>query len=299
MIRQNEVEEIISLINDGYDAELLSFELDLPFEQVLSYEKQLKLRKFASESIKSGNIQIAIQKLKEFIDSTDNNIVEKAILLKLNAYANRTNVNQDEIEKLEEEKKKLGFSRNIEEILAEFQIQIPKRKSSNMKKKKKQSIIEETNEINIEEDIRTDEENDEPNYEETINIYKNVIAKKTKNCTNERNLLAFAYFRAGRIDEARDELLSIIEQTGNYTAYRQLIHLEKTEGNFNDAKLWAYDVLEKFPDSIDIREQLISIARKEKNSQEIIKLLREIIEIYPKNEKYKKRLEIIKNVKER
>ena len=299
MIRQNEVEEIISLINDGYDAELLSFELDLPFEQVLSYEKQLKLRKFASESIKSGNIQIAIQKLKEFIDSTDNNIVEKAILLKLNAYANRTNVNQDEIEKLEEEKKKLGFSRNIEEILAEFQIQIPKRKSSNMKKKKKQSIIEETNEINIEEDIRTDEENDEPNYEETINRYKNVIAKKTKKCTNERNLLAFAYFRAGRIDEARDELLSIIEQTGNYTAYRQLIHLEKTEGNFNDAKLWAYDVLEKFPDSIDIREQLISIARKEKNSQEIIKLLREIIEIYPKNEKYKKRLETIKNVKER
>ncbi len=99
--------------------------------------------------------------------------------------------------------------------------------------------------------------------------------------------MAFTYFRANRINEARNELLSIIKQCGSYLAYRQLIHLEKEEGNLDDAKLWAYEATENFPNNITIREQLISIAREENDTQEIIKLLKEIIEINPDNEKIK------------
>ena len=79
-------------------------------------------------------------------------------------------------------------------------------------------------------------------------------------------------------------------------AYRQLVHIEKKIGNLEDAKLWAYEALDKFPNSIEIREQLISIAKEERDEQEVIKQLRDIIEINPKNEKNKNRLKKIRAV---
>ena len=60
-----------------------------------------------------------------------------------------------------------------------------------------------------------------------------------------------------------------------------------------DARLWAYEALDKFPNSIEIREQLIALAKKEKDDQEVIRQLKEIIEINPINEKNKKRLKTI------
>ena len=138
-----------------------------------------------------------------------------------------------------------------------------------------------------------------PDYEEIINKYKREIEINPNKSLNKRNLLAFAYYRAGRIEEARDELLLLIEQLSSYMAYRQLIYLEKNEGNLDDAKLWAYDAIDKFPDSIDIREQLISIARVEKDDQEIIKLLKEIMDLDPNDERNKKRLETISKIEER
>lgn len=48
MIRQTEVEEIIRLIHSGMDLELLSFELEIPIEQIEIYKEQLQLRRFAS-----------------------------------------------------------------------------------------------------------------------------------------------------------------------------------------------------------------------------------------------------------
>ena len=130
-----------------------------------------------------------------------------------------------------------------------------------------------------------------PNYAEIINNYKSEIEKNPEKSLNKRNLLAFTYFKANKINEARNELLSIIKQYGNYLAYRQLIHLEKEEGNLDDAKLWAYEATENFPNNITIREQLISIAREENDTQEIIRLLKEIIDISPDNKKIKKDLE--------
>lgn len=298
MIRLNETEEIIRLIHNGFDLELLSFELDVPIEELQEYKKRLELRQFAKKSIKSGKIAEAIDRLNIFIENTDSNIIERTILLKLRAYTNRTTVNEEDLQDLEEERKKLGLSSSIDEVLEELKVQIPKRKSSNIRKKEQQNIKEQpTEEEQQEEEIK--EETSKPDYEEIINRYKAEIASNPQKSQGKRNLLAFAYFKAGRIDEAREELMKLAEETSSYMAYRQLIHIEKKEGNFEDAKLWAYEALDKFPNSIEIREQLISIARAEKDDQEIIRQLKDIIGIDPENEKNKKRLKTIMDRDER
>ena len=289
MIRINETEEIIRLIHKGFDLELLSFELDVPIEQLQEYKKRLELRQFAKESIKNGRMAEAVDRLNDFIKNSNNSIIEKTMLLKLEAYANRTNISEENLQKIEEERKRLGLFSNIDEVLEELQVQIPKRKSSNIRKKERQNIKEQPIQEEYEEEVQ--EETVKPDYEEIINRYRTEIDSNSQNAQEKRNLLAFAYFRAGRIDEARDELMMLIEETSSYMAYRQLVHIEKTEGNFEDAKLWAYEALDKFPNSIEIREQLISIARIEKDDQEIIKQLKDIISIEPESEKNKKRLQ--------
>lgn len=288
MIRLNETEEIIRLIHKGFDLELLSFELDVPIEQLEEDKKRLELRQFAKESINNGKIAEAVNRLNDFVKNTDNGIIEKTMLLKLEAYANRTNISEENLQKIEEERKRLGLFSNIDKVLEELQVQIPKRKSSNIRKKERQNIKEQPIQEEYEE---VQEETVKPDYEEIINKYKTEIESNSQNTQEKRNLLAFAYFRAGRIDEARDELMTLIEETNSYMAYRQLVHIEKVEGNFEDAKLWAYEALDKFPNSIEIREQLISIARIEKDDQEIIKQLKDIISIEPESEKNRKRLQ--------
>lgn len=297
MIRLNEVEEIIRLIHKGFDLELLSFELDVSIDQLQEYKKRLELRQFAEESIKNGKIAEAIDKLNTFIQCTDINIIERTMLLKLNAYVNRTNISAEDLQEIEEERKRLGLVSNIDEVLEELQVQIPKRKSSNIRKKEKQNIGEQTIQEEYVKEVQ--EETVKPDYEEIINRYKTEIESNSQNTQEKRNLLAFAYFRAGRIDEARDELMTLIEETNSYMAYRQLVHIEKLEKNLEDAKLWAYEALDKFPNSIEIREQLISIARAEKDDQEIIKQLKDIIVINPENEKNRKRLQSIIDKEER
>lgn len=298
MLRLNETEEIIRLINNGFDLELLSFELDIPIEQLQEYKKRLELRQFAKESIKSGKVAEAIERLNIFIENTDISIVERTMLLKLKAYTSKTSFNEETLQNLEEERKKLGLLSSIDDVLEELKVQIPKRKSSNIRKKEQQSIKEQQ----IEEEQHQDEKFEEitkPNYEKTINRYKTEIVSNPQKAQEKRNLLAFAYFQAGRINEARKELMSLAEDTSSHMAYRQLVHIEKKEHNFEDAKLWAYEALDKFPNSIPIREQLISIARLEKDDQEIINQLKYIISINPENEKNKKRLQSIRYKEER
>lgn len=289
MIRINETEEIIRLIHKGFDLELLSFELDVPIEQLEEDKKRLELRQFAKESINNGRIAEAVDRLNDFIKNTDNSIIEKTMLLKLESYANRTNISEENLQKIEEERKRLGLFSNIDKVLEELQVQIPKRKRSNIRKKEKQNIGEQPSQEEYVEEVQ--EETVKPDYEEIINRYKTEIDSNSQNIQEKRNLLAFAYFKAGKIDEAKDELMTLIEETNSYMAYRQLVHIEKTEGNFEEAKLWAYEALDKFPNSIEIREQLISIARIEKDDQEIIKQLKDIINIEPESKKNKKRLQ--------
>ena len=287
MIKLNETEEIIRLIYNGFDLELLSFELDVPIERLQEYKRRLELRQFAKKSIKNGKISEAIDKLNVFIEATNNNIIEKTMLLKLKAYINKTNISTEDLQNLEEERKKLGLSNSIDEILKELNVQIPKRK------KKQQNIIEQPNKEKIQ------EETSEPDYEKTINKYRTEIASNPQNVQGKRNLLAFTYFKAGRIDEARNELIKLTEETSSYMAYRQLVHIEKETGNWEDAKLWAYEALDKFPNSIKIREQLIALAKEEKDNQEIIKQLKDIISINPENSKNRMRLKTFMDNEER
>ncbi len=302
MLDPNEIEQIINLIHNGCSLKLLSSELDIPMEQILAFKKQLELRKFAKESIKKGQMQTAIEQLSSFVEMTETCFVEKMLLLKLKAYSNANSIDEDELRKIEEERKQAGFVRDIDEILDELQIQIPKRKNSNTRRKREQDA-EEPQIEKVVPPINTIEnkigEESISRYEKTIARYKAQIEQFPQNSSNARNLLAFAYFKAGKIEEARDELMSLIEERGSYIAYRQLINLEKTQGNFEDAKLWGEDCLEHFPNSIDVRRQLISAAIDNKDTQEAIKHLRQIIKMRPENEKDKKILEAISEVEEK
>lgn len=289
MIRNNEIEEIIRLINKGINVRLLAFELEIPFEDLENYKKQLELRKLIKRLVDTGKIDEALGYLTEFIETAEYSIIEKLMLIKLKAYAEKRVVTEEELQVLENEKKKIGLTKNINEILEELGIQMPKRKLSNLKKKNKQ---EKEIEDVIYEDYAEDIENKEINYEEIIKKYKEELKRNPQKALNTRNLLAFAYFKSNKIDEAREELLSLIEQNSSHTAYRQIVHLEKSQGNIEDAKLWAYDGLEKFPESIAIREQLITIAKQEDDNEEVIRQLKEIIEINPENGKNYKRLKI-------
>lgn len=298
MIRQNEAEEIIRLIHNGFDLDLLSFELDISTEQLQEFTKRLKIREFAKRSITNGTISEAICKLESLIENNDTYIIEQLMLLKLKAYADRTNINEQDMQELEEKRKKLGITNSLDKILTDLGLQIPKRKSSNLRKRKQ---IGTTNSINENEEVIEDDSEElvKPYYEDIIEKYKIEIQTNPQKSQLKRNLLAFAYFKTGKIDEARDELLTLIQETNSFIAYRQLIHIEKSQQNFEDAKLWAYEALDKFPNSIEIREQLISIAKSENDEQEIIRQLKDIIRIDSENEKNKKRLNSIMSKYER
>ena len=209
MIRNNEIEEIIRLINKGISVRLLAFELEIPFEDLENYKKQLELRKLIKRLVDTGKIDEALGYLTEFIETAEYSIIEKLMLIKLKAYAEKRVVTEEELQVLENEKKKIGLTKNINEILEELGIQMPKRKLSNLKKKNKQ---EKEIEDVIYEDYAEDIENKEINYEEIIKKYKEEIKRNPQKALNTRNLLAFAYFKSNKIDEAREELLSLIEQ---------------------------------------------------------------------------------------
>ena len=213
MIRLNETEEIIRLIYNGFDLELLSFELDIPIEKLQEYKNRLELRQFAKKSIKDNKILDAIEKLNVFIEETDNNIIEKTLLLKLKAYINKTTVNEEDLQKIEKERKELGFSSNIDDVLEALNIQIPKIKRSTIRKKEHQNIEEQHKEKIYNEIMK-------PDYEKMINKYKVEIASKPQKAHQKINLLAFAYFKAGKINEAIDELIALIEESSNFMAYR-------------------------------------------------------------------------------
>lgn len=64
MIKHNEIEEIKKLIKDGFDLELISFELDIPIEKIKQYKLEL-------ETIKQSNL-VKTYSAKEIIDNENN-----------------------------------------------------------------------------------------------------------------------------------------------------------------------------------------------------------------------------------
>lgn len=314
-------EEIIKIINNGFDIELIAFEFDIPIEKLQEYKNRLELRKFAKKSVGSKRINVAIKKLTEFVQENDDSLVERTMLLKLKAYLNSTKLSEEEVQKIEEERKQQGLFDNIDTILEELDIQIPVKKSKNIKNKKKQNTDEVvkadikkeiSKELSKEEhdfqEERNNSENDiKTHYEKLIEKYKEEIGsiKENQNGMNnileleKRNLLAFAYFKAGKTEEAKEELNALIKEKCSYVAYRQMVYLEKVQGNFEQAKLVAYKALKDFPNSREIREQLISIAELENNKVEVIRRLKEIGKLYPENDKVNKRLRELGCIDER
>ena len=89
-------------------------------------------------------------------------------------------------------------------------------------------------------------------YKKIEENYKKFIKENPDNSINERNLLAYTHFNMGRVDEAKKELEEIIKKYESYMAYRQLIYIEHMEGNLDNAKLWAYECLDRFPKNTGI-----------------------------------------------
>lgn len=258
MKKQKLREQIIKLLEMGFDAELISFELEIPTEdieecrkqlepmnndaeqekesndeatkidydeiinkykeQIQREQEQLQLRTFARNSLLDGNVQEAIKKLRNFVNQSEENVVESLMLQKLETLSKGHVVKINDLQDIEASKNRINIQRTL-------------------------------------------------------------------------NLLAFAYFKSGKINEAREKLQKIIDEYGDYNAYRQLIHIEKTQGNNEDYELWLYECLDKFPRDIWTRKQLLSIAKQKGDKKEQIKLLKEILDINPINEEAKIELE--------
>lgn len=69
MIGHSEVEEIKKLIKNGFDLELISFELDIPIEEIIQY-------KLESETVRKSN-SVRVYSAKEIIDSKNKNAHSK------------------------------------------------------------------------------------------------------------------------------------------------------------------------------------------------------------------------------
>ena len=164
------------------------------------------------------------------------------------------------------------------ELLA-FELDIPIEQLKNIKKsqekEKRETTKKKLTSEKYDEGIVKDEKT-RAYYKKIIDKYKKEIASNPQDFQEKRNFIAFAYLKLGKIDEARAELVKLIEEIDSFMAYRQLIYIEKLEGNIEDAKSWAYIAIDKFPNDIEVRKQLISIAKLENDNKEINNQLKNI-----------------------
>ena len=185
------------------------------------------------------------------------------------------------------------------ELLA-FELDIPIEQLKNIKKsqekEKRETTKKKLTSEKYDEGIVKDEKT-RAYYKKIIDKYKKEIASNPQDFQEKRNFIAFAYLKLGKIDEARAELVKLIEETDSFMAYRQLIYIEKLEGNIEDAKLLAYIAIDKFPNNVEVRKQLISIAKLENDNKEINDQLKNIDRINLQGRKNIERLQ--KNMKEK
>ena len=89
--------------------------------------------------------------------------------------------------------------------------------------------------------------------------------------------------------------MGIIGEHKSYYAYRQLIHLEKEVGNFEDAKIWALEAEDQFPNNLGLKEARFRIARKEGNIGDMFSIAKEIRSLSPEYTRYEKEAERYKD----
>ena len=165
-------------------------------------------------------------------------------------------------------------------LLEEYDIKLEKKEE----KKKESSIgTRETYQTSLLVKNITDEEIEE------------LRRKADKGTLNQKNIFAFILYKSGRIDESRDYLMGIIDSHKSYYAFRQLIHLEKEAGNLEDAKIWALEAEDQFPDNLGLKEARFRIARKEGNIDDMFSIAKEIRSLSPEYTRYEKEAERYKD----
>lgn len=288
MMREAQIEQILILLNEGVKPKYLSKEFGIDEMAMKDYCEQINIRNEIKTLVIQGKVREAINVLNIFIQNSEYNIVERLMLARLESYMSKELVKEETIEAFDLERREAGFSKSIDEVIKSWGIIIPRRKSSNIRKSLNEPVTEKK-------DIQEPKDDEEeeislPDYEKVIEKYKKELENNPSAPVNKRNLLAFAYFRAGKFDEARDELITLIDETKSYYAYKQIIHIEIISRNLDDAKFWAEEALKTFPQNIEIMEQMISIAKKQGDYGEAVKILKQVVNLNPGNARNKERL---------
>ena len=246
-----EREDFIALLKEGISERSLRIEFGLTKEYIDSLKKSISLREDLVQRLESKDTE-GLQKLIR-------KGRKKEVLI--DYVASFSEDREDEFfESFDSDSKQRFLS-----LLDEYGILLEK-------KTKKEEMLRERKDVKS----LTDEE------------IQRLREEAEKGTINKKNIFAFTLYRSGRIDEAREYLEGLILEHKSYTAFRQMIHLEKQEGNLEDAKLWTLEALEVFPGNIGIKEVEFRIARQEKDASEMMRIAKEISALSPSHTEYLK-----------
>lgn len=249
-------EDFIVLIKSGVSDKVMKLEFDLSDEDISSLRKSISIRDELVRCLE-GKDSLKLQKLIGKYRKKD---------VLVDYVASFSENKENEFFKGLDNNSKTRFS----SLLEEYNIKL--------EKPQKREISEEINK-----DIYVFRKSPKSLSDEEIEVLRINAESGT---INQKNIFAFTLFKSGRIDEARNYLMGIIDSSKSYTAYRQLIYLEKSEGNYEDAKIWALDADEQFPNNLGIKEVQFRIARDEKDVDEMIAIAKQIRGLSPDAKKY-------------
>lgn len=259
-------EDLIVLVKSGIRESVIKREFDVSDEEYNSILKSIDLRDELSKILQDKD-SVALQKLIKKYRKKDCLIDYVACLAE--------NKESEFLSKFDD----VSRSR-FNSLLEEYDIKLEKKEE----KKKESSIgTRETYQTSLAVKNITDEEIEE------------LRRKADKGTLNQKNIFAFILYKSGRIDESRDYLMGIIDSHKSYYAFRQLIHLEKEVGNLEDAKIWALEAEDQFPDNLGLKEARFRIARKEGNIDDMFSIAKEIRSLSPEYTRYEKEAERYKD----
>ncbi len=249
-------EDFIVLIKSGVSDKVMKLEFDLSDEEIVSLKKSISVRDELIRCLDDKD-SLRLQKLIKKHRKKD------VLVDYVASYSE--NREMEFLSSLDQDSKT-----RFNSLLEEYNIRLEKPRK--MEKREK-----------TEKDTYSSRKSPKSLSDEEIEVLRQ---KAEGGTINQKNIFAFTLFKSGRIDEARDYLMELIDTSKSYTAYRQLIHLEKSEGNYEDAKLWALDADEQFPNNLGIKEVQFRIAREEKDVEDMIALAKQIRGLSPDAKKY-------------
>ena len=257
-------EDFIALIKAGVSEKVMKLEFDLSEEEYVLLKKLIFIRDELVKALKAKNSQELQNIIKKY--------GKKDVLVEYVAYFAEDKENEF-LARLDSESKE-----RFNSLLEEYEIKLEKPKIRKEKQGKKEVPKEDKKSIKTFSDGE-------------IAILRE---KAERGNLNQKNIFAFTLFKSGRVDEAREYLMDLIDESKSYTAFRQLIYLEKSEGNYEDAKIWALEADEQFPNNLGIKEVSFRIAREEGNVPEMIQIAKQIKRIKPDDKKYEEEIARIK-----